>query len=168
MAAGVYAGRDLEEVPGQSPPFLAFPYGHRRVYVGVIHPDHSGKYRVSSVFRDSLHLPLPQKRGLQGYMCLVCGLSQRGAVREHGDKLSHLGGLQLGQAEDSTCSVGEGLAAIPACPSLASVFLSEFLQAFAVAVRTFAEKGSGPLAEVEDMVAKANTDDPFRKFRGRP
>ena len=26
MAAGVDAGRDLEEVSGQSPPFLAFPY----------------------------------------------------------------------------------------------------------------------------------------------
>lgn len=142
MAAGVYAGRDLEEVSGQSPPFLAFPYGHRRVYVGVIHPDHSGKYRVSSVFRHFLRLPLPQKRGLQGYMCLVCGLSQRGAVREHGDKLSHLGGLQLGRAEDSTRSVGEGLAAVPTCPSLVSVFLSVFLQAVSVAVRALAEKGS--------------------------
>ena len=142
MAAGVYAGRDLEEVSGQSPPFLAFPYGHRRVYVGVIHPAHSGKYRVSSVFRHFLRLPLPQKRGLQGYMCLVCGLSQRGAVREHGDKLSHLGGLQLGRAEDSTRSAGESPVAIRARPSLASVLLSEFLQAFSVAVRALAEKGS--------------------------
>ena len=37
-----------------------------------------------------------------------------------------------------------------------------------MAVRTFAEKGSGPLAEVEDMVAKTHRDGPFRKFRGRP
>ena len=65
MAAGVDAGRDLEEVSGQSPPFLAFPYGHRRVNVCVVHPDLSGKHRVSGVFRDSLHLPLPQKSGLQ-------------------------------------------------------------------------------------------------------
>ena len=60
------------------------------------------------------------------------------------------------------------MAAIRARPSLASVLLSEFLQAFSVAVRTFAEKGSGPLAEVEDLVAKTNRDGPFRKFRGRP
>ena len=65
MAAGVDAGRDLEEVFGQSSPFLAFPYRHRRVNVCVVHPDLSGKYRVSGVFRDSLHLPLPQKGGLQ-------------------------------------------------------------------------------------------------------
>ena len=51
--------------PCQSPPFLAFPYQHRRVYIGMVHPDLSGKYRVSGVFRDSLHLPLPQKSGLQ-------------------------------------------------------------------------------------------------------
>ena len=142
MAAAVYAGCDLQEVSGQSPPFLAFPYGHRRANVCVVHPDHSGKYRVSSVFRYFLRLPLPQKRGLQGYMCLVCGLSQRGAVREHGDEPPYLGWLQLGQAEDSTRSVGEGLAAVPTCPSLVPVFLSVFLQAVSVAVRALAEKGS--------------------------
>ena len=101
-------------------------------------------------------------------MCLVCGLSQRGAVREHGDKLSHLGGLQLGRAEDSTRSVGEGIAAVPTRPSLASVLLSVFLQAVSVAVRALAEKGSRPPAEVEDMVPKTHTDDPFWKFRDRP
>ena len=70
--------------------------------------------------------------------------------------------------KDGTRSAGESPAAIRARPSLASVLLSEFLQAFSVAVRTFAEKGSGPLAEVEDMVAKTHRDGPFRKFRGRP
>ena len=70
--------------------------------------------------------------------------------------------------KDGTRSAGESPAAIRARPSLASVLLSEFLQAFSVAVRTFAEKGSGPLAEVEDMVAKTHMDGPFRKFRGRP
>lgn len=70
--------------------------------------------------------------------------------------------------KDGTRSAGESLVAIRTRPSLASVFLSELLQTFAVAVRTFAEKGSGPFAEVEDMVAKTNTDVPFRKFRGRP
>ena len=73
---------------------------------------------------------------------LVCGLSQSRSVREHGDEPSYLGRLKLGRMKDGTRS--------------------------AVAVRTFAEKGSGPLAEVEDMVAKTNRDGPFRKFRGRP
>ncbi len=75
-------------------------------------------------------------------MCLVCGLSQGSSVREHGDEPPDLGWLKLGRMKDGTRSV--------------------------VAVRTFAEKGSGPLAEVEDMVAKTYRDDPFRKFRGRP
>ena len=75
-------------------------------------------------------------------MCLVCGLSQGGSVREHGDEPPDLGWLKLGRMKDGTRS--------------------------AVAVRTFAEKGSGPLAEVEDMVAKTHMDGPFRKFRGRP
>ncbi len=50
--------------PCQFPPFLAFPYRHRRVNVCVVHPDLSGKHPVSGVFRNSLHLPLPQKGGL--------------------------------------------------------------------------------------------------------
>ena len=99
---------------------------------------------------------------------LVCGLSQGSSVREHGDEPPSLGWLKLGRMKDGTRSAGESPAAIRARPSLASVLLSEFLQAFSVAVRTFAEKGSGPLAEVEDMVAKTNRDGPFRKFRGRP
>ena len=65
-------------------------------------------------------------------MCLVCGLSQGSSVREHGDEPPDLGWLKLGRMKDGTRS--------------------------AVAVRTFAEKGSGPLAEVEDMVAKTNRD----------
>ena len=99
---------------------------------------------------------------------LVCGLSQGSSIREHGDEPPYLGWLKLGRMKDGTRSAGESPAAIRARPSLASVLLSEFLQAFSVAVRTFAEKGSGPLAEVEDMVAKTNRDGPFRKFRGRP
>lgn len=87
-------------------------------------------------------------------MCLVCDLSQGSSVREHGDEPLYLGWLKLGQMNDGTRSAGESPAAIRARPSLASVLLSEFLQAFPVAVRIFAEKGSGPLAEVEDMVAK--------------
>ena len=94
-------------------------------------------------------------------MCLVCGLSQGSSVREHGDEPPSLGWLKLGRMKDGTSSAGESPAAIRARPSLASVFLSEFLQAFSVAVRTFAEKGSGPLAEVEDMVAKTHRDGPF-------
>ena len=31
----------------------------------LVYPDLSGKHCVSGVFRDSLHLPLPQKSGLQ-------------------------------------------------------------------------------------------------------
>ena len=89
---------------------------------------------------------------------LVCCLSQGSSVREHGDEPPDLGRLKLGRMKDGTRSAGESPAAIRARPSLASVFLSEFLQAFAVAVRTFAEKGSGPLAEVEDMVAKTHRD----------
>ena len=89
-------------------------------------------------------------------MCLVCGLSQGSSVREHGDEPPDLGWLKLGRMKDGMPSAGESPAAIRARPSLASVFLSEFLQAFSVAVRTFAEKGSGPLAEVEDMVAKTH------------
>ena len=99
---------------------------------------------------------------------LVCGLSQGSSVREHGDEPPDLGRLKLGRMKDGTRSAGESPAAIRARPSLASVFFSGFLQAFAVAVRTFAEKGSGPLAEVEDMVAETHRDGPFRKFRGRP
>ena len=99
---------------------------------------------------------------------LVCGLSQGSSVREHGDEPPDLGWLKRGRMKDGTRSAGESPAAIRARPSLASVLLSEFLQAFSVAVRTFAEKGSGPLAEVEDMVAKTHMDGPFRKFRGRP
>ena len=90
---------------------------------------------------------------------LVCGLSQGSSVREHGDKPPYLGWLKLGRMNDGTRSAGESPAAIRALPSLASVFFSEFLQAFAVAVRTFLEKGSGPLAEVEVMVAKTHRDD---------
>ena len=101
-------------------------------------------------------------------MCLVGGLSQGSSVREHGDEPPDLGRLKLGRMKDGTRSAGESPAAIRTRPSLASVLLSEFLQAFSVAVRTFAEKGSGPLAEVEDMVAKTHMDGPFRKFRGRP
>ena len=124
------------------PPFLAFLYGHRRVYIGMVHPDLSGKYRVSGVFRDSLHLPLSQKGGLQGYMCLVCGLSQGSSVREHGDEPPYLGWLKLGRMKDGTRSAGEGPAAIRARPSLVPVCLSVFLQAVSVAVRALAEKGS--------------------------
>ena len=65
-------------------------------------------------------------------MCLVCGLSQGSSVREHGDEPPDLGWLKLGRMKDGTRSV--------------------------VKVRTFAEKGSGPLAEVEDMVAKTHRD----------
>ena len=101
-------------------------------------------------------------------MCLVCGMSQGGSVREHGDEPPDLGWLKLGRMKDGMPSAGESPAAIRARPSLASVLLSEFLQAFAVAVRTFAEKGSGPLAEVEDMVAKTHRDGPSLKFQGRP
>lgn len=99
---------------------------------------------------------------------LVCGLSQGSSVREHGDESPDLGWLKLGRMKDGTRSAGESPAAIRARPSLVSVLLPVFLQAFSVAVRTFAEKGSGPLAEVEDMVAKTNRNGPFRKFRGRP
>ena len=98
----------------------------------------------------------------------IFGLSQGSSVREHGDEPPDLGWLKLGRMKDGTRSAGESPAAIRARPSLASVLLSEFLQAFSVAVRTFAKKGSGPLAEVEDMVAKTHMDGPFRKFRGRP
>ena len=101
-------------------------------------------------------------------MCLVFGLSQSRSVREHGDEPPYLGWLKLGRMKDGTRSAGESPAAIRARPSLASVLLPVFLQAFAVAVRTFVEKGSGPFAEVEDMVAKANRDGPFQTFRGRP
>lgn len=99
---------------------------------------------------------------------LVCGLSQGSSVREHGDEPPYLGWLKLGRMKDGTRSAGESPAAIRTCPSLASVLLPEFLQAFAMAVRIFAEKGSGPLAEVEDMVAETQKYGPFRKFRDRP
>ena len=66
-AGGYMSEKSIPRIPCpcQSPPFLAFPYQHRRVYIGIIHPDLFGKHRVSGVFRDSLHLPLPQKGGLQ-------------------------------------------------------------------------------------------------------
>ena len=99
---------------------------------------------------------------------LVCGLSQGSSVREHGDDPQDLGWLKLGRMKDGTRSARESPAAIRARPSLASVLLSEFLQAFSVAVRTFAEKGSGPLAEVEDMVAKTHRDGPFLEVPGPP
>ena len=99
---------------------------------------------------------------------LVCGLSQGSSFREHGDDPQDLGWLKLGRMKDGTRSARESPAAIRARPSLASVLLSEFLQAFSVAVRTFAEKGSGPLAEVEDMVAKTHRDGPFLEVPGPP
>ncbi len=73
---------------------------------------------------------------------LVCDLSQGSSVREHGDEPPYLGWLKLGRMKDGTRSAGESPAAIRARPSLVSVLLSEFLQAFAVAVRALAEKGS--------------------------
>ena len=62
------------------------------------------------------------------------------SVREHGDEPPYLGWLKLGRMKDGTRSAGESPAAIRVRPSLASVSLSEFLQTFAVAVRTFGEK----------------------------